>query len=281
MNSKLPIDSSPTRRSFIKSAATALSIAALGNATRLLARKADPDEEAILGTDPLSRGPYHLGKIIYSNPLRSQADLAGFRLEGEAVVTFPNARMRLENKLDAALGQKSNFVYWFPTKLPANFAASWEFRPIRDPGLCMVFFSANGKQGEDLFSPALPPRHGDYAEYHHGSINTLHLSYFRRSKPGERFFQTCNLRKSYGFHLVAEGADPLPSAAFAEGPYAIDIIKCGPEVSFYINRLPILTWTDDGKTFGPQLGEGYFAFRQMAPLQAEYENFVIREVQRG
>nr|WP_322786734.1 hypothetical protein [Paenibacillus alginolyticus] len=32
-------------------------------------------------------------------------------MEGQAVVSFPLNRMRMENKLDPMLGQQSNFVY--------------------------------------------------------------------------------------------------------------------------------------------------------------------------
>ena len=80
---------------------------------------------------------------------------------------------------------------------------------------------------------------------------------------------------------MAEGADPLPAVLDAAPPYHIELIKCGPEVAFLIEGLPILHWTDDGKTFGPVLGPGHFGFRQMAPLQAEYENFVVREVAKA
>jgi hypothetical protein len=142
----------------------------------------------------------------------------------------------------------------------------------------MVFFAARARTGGDIFDPGLAARNGDYAQYHHGDIDTFHLSYFRRSKPGERAFHVCNLHKSHGFHLAAEGPDPLPPVADAKPPYRIDLVKCGPDVAFFIDRLPILAWRDDGREFGPVLGAGRFGFRQMAPFQGEYENLVIREV---
>jgi hypothetical protein len=172
-------------------------------------------------------------------------------------------------------------VFWCPNEFPADVAISWEFWPIREPGLCILFFAAVGREGEDLFAPSLARRTGEYGMYHHGDINALHISYFRRRYPQERAFQTCNLRKSYGFHLVALGADPIPSVGDAQPPYHIQLIKCGPDVAFYINDLPILRWIDDGQSYGPILGEGKIGFRQMAPLIAEYANLRVQAVERN
>lgn len=102
------------------------------------------------------------------------------------------------------------------------------------------------------------------------------MSYFRRRYPEERAFHTCNLRKSRGFHLVAQGADPLPPVADARPPYRIALTKAGPRVAFAINGLPILAWTDDGETFGRARAGGKIGFRQMAPLVAEYTNLQVR-----
>jgi len=271
------------RRSFLRMAGAAGAAACFGAS---LGRAVDPasvdrEEMQLRGADPGRLGPFALGREIHRNALASAEDVRGFRLEGQALVSFPAGRLRLANALDPALGQKSNFVYWFARELPADFAAGWDFRPLRDPGLCMVFFGARARSGADIFAPGLALRAGEYAQYHHGDIDTLHLSYFRRSRPRERDFQVCNLRKSYGFHLVAEGADPLPPVREAAPPYRIELVKCGADVAFFIDRLPVLRWTDDGQTYGPVLGAGRFGFRQMAPLVAEYSNFTVREVRRS
>jgi hypothetical protein len=224
--------------------------------------------------------PYRFAELIYENPLAVHADIAGFRLEGEAAISFPQGRMRAENRRDPAEGQKANFVYWCPVDLPADIAVSWDFWPIREPGLCILFFAAAGVEGQDLFDPSLALRTGEYKMYHHGDINAFHISYFRRRHPDERAFHTCNLRKSYGFHMVAQGADPLPSVVDSQPPYRIQLVKCGPEVAFVINDLPILQWVDDGQTYGPLLGGGKIGFRQMAPLIAEYANLQVHALEK-
>lgn len=223
---------------------------------------------------------YQLTDLIYENSLASAEHVKSFRLEGEASISFPNGRLRMENLRDPAEGQRSNFVFWCPEDFPPDVAISWDFWPLREPGLCILFFAATGRQGEDLFDPRLAPRTGEYKQYHHGDINALHVSYFRRRWPEERAFHTCNLRKSYGFHMVAQGADPLPSVEDADSPYRIGLVKCGPEVAFYINDLPIFHWCDGGQTYGPLLGGGKIGFRQMAPLIGEYANLQVQGVER-
>lgn len=223
---------------------------------------------------------FTLGESIYANPLAHPSDVRGFRLEGEAQISFPEGRMRMENALDPELGQKSNFVYWCPEEFPSDIAVTWEFWPLREPGLCILFFAARGRGGESIFAPGLAERAGEYNQYHHGDIDAFHISYFRRRWPQERAFHTCNLRKSYGFHMVAQGADPLPSVEDAAPPYRIRLVKCGPDVAFWINDLPILHYVDDGETYGPPLGGGRIGFRQMAPLVAEYANLSVHSVER-
>jgi hypothetical protein len=223
---------------------------------------------------------YRLTDLVYRNPLAAASDVTGFRLEGEAAISFPQGRMRMENRRDPAEGQKANLVYWCPEDLPADISISWDFWPIREPGLCILFFAATGIHGEDLFDPRLAERTGEYQTYHHGEINAFHISYFRRKHPQARAFQTCNLRKSYGFHLVAQGADPLPSVTDATPPYRCQLAKCGPEIAFAINDLQVLRWADDGETYGPFLGGGKIGFRQMAPLIAEYANLEVYGVEQ-
>lgn len=218
------------------------------------------------------------GDLIYENALASPADVADWRIEGSAAVSFPQGRMRMENTLDPGLGQAANFVHWCPVAFPDDIVISWDFWPLREPGLCVFFFAATGRAGRDLFDPSVPARNGEYAQYHHGDMDALHLSYFRHWAVEERAFHTCNLRKSYGFHMVAQGADPLPSVPEAQPPYHIDLWKSGPGVAFAINDLPILRWHDDGTVGGPVRGGGRIGFRQMAPLIAEYANIEVHTI---
>ncbi len=223
---------------------------------------------------------FEFSELIYENLLASAGDIEGFQMEGDAAVSFPQGRMRLENLRDPEEGQKANYVFWCPEVFPDNIALSWDFWPIREPGLAMMWFAARGQNGEHVLDPDLAPRQGIYNQYYDGDINALHISYFRRKQPKERAFHTCNMRKSKGFHMVAQGGDPIASVQDATPPYHIQIIKYGPEVTFSINDLRIFRFVDDGQTYGPALADGSIGFRQMAPLIAEYASLRIYAVEK-
>ncbi len=213
--------------------------------------------------------------LIYENPLACEADIQNFILEGQAKISFPNGRMQMENALDAENGQKANYVLWCPEDFPSDVLITWDFLPIKEPGLCMLFFSALGKGGEDIFDGKLAGRTGEYHHYHHGDINAFHVSYFRRKEPDERAFHVCNLRKSYGLHLVAQGGDPVPDADEVKEPYRLAVRKEKNLVTFSVNELEVFRFEDDGKTYGPLLQGGKIGFRQLAPLVADYGNLKV------
>ncbi|WP_202077731.1 DUF1961 family protein [Caldalkalibacillus salinus] len=225
--------------------------------------------------------PDHLCRdrsLIYANKLASAKDVRDFTMEGKGVISFPQGRLRMENSLNAQEGQKANFVYWLNQDFPSDLCVEWEFWPIREPGLCILFFAAIGQNGEDLFDSTLQKRTGEYAQYHSGDIHTYHVSYFRRKYTEERAFQTVNLRKSRGFHLVCQGADPMPSVSDATPPYHMKLYKYEGHIQFFINDLILFDWTDDGQTYGPILKGGKIGFRQMAPLIGEYANLRVYEL---
>ncbi|TDQ37404.1 DUF1961 family protein [Aureibacillus halotolerans] len=221
---------------------------------------------------------YEKGSLLYSNALSSEEDVKGFVMEGDGVVTFPHQRMRIENLRPPEDGQKANTVFWCPETFPANISISWQFWPIREPGLCILFFAAKGQGGEHVLNADLQKRTGEYSLYHHGDINAYHVSYFRRKYEEERAFQTVNLRKSYGFHMVTQGPDPLPAVLDARPPYTMELYVFNGEVSFHINTLEIFRWQDDGVAYGSLLEGGSIGFRQMAPLIAEYANLQVHEL---
>ncbi len=217
-------------------------------------------------------------KLIYENALSSTEDIKGFRLEGSAEIYFEQNKMRMKNALPPELGQKSNFVLWCPEEFPADIMVEWDFRPIEEPGLAILFFSAAGCQGEDLFDSSLQTRDGQYHLYHSGDINAYHVSYFRRRYESERGFHTCNLRKSAGNHLVIQGGDPIPDCADALEEYHITLTKKNGKITFMINDLTVFTWQDNGVEYGPVHGGGKIGFRQMAPMIGEYSNFRVFEL---
>jgi hypothetical protein len=218
-------------------------------------------------------------RLIYENSLSKEEDVKDFVLEGKAAVSFPNGRMRIESVISPDEGQKANYVFWCDREFPENVRIEWDFKPVSEPGLAMIFLAAKGIDGEDLFDKKLKPRTGEYSQYHHGDINAFHISYFRRKEKDERQFHTCNLRKSYGFYLVAQGADPIPDADEAKEFYHLTVVKTGRRLSFSVNDLKVFEFEDDGTTYGPLLKGGKIGFRQLAPLVAEYANLKVFELE--
>lgn len=214
-------------------------------------------------------------ELIYRNLLSKQEDVEGFVLEGKAEISFESARMRLASTVEPSLGQAANYVYWCPMVFPSDIEISWNFYPMSDSGLCMMFFAATGLYGTDLFDPELSPRDGKYDCYFDGAINAFHASYYRRKARSERAFRTCNLRKSKGFYLVAQGADPIPDLSDCMAPYRIKIIKYKNCVQFYINNMEIYKYIDDGQSCGGLLQGGRIGFRQMSPMIAEYSDLCV------
>ena len=226
--------------------------------------------------------------LLYKNALDSTSSVTDWVPEGPVKVSANDRALELAS----SGGLEDHFTFWCPEKFDDRIRVSWDFSPRSEPGLAMLFFGAaaaspqlNTNGGSDtktsndgIFDKSLALRNGAYPQYHTGDIRTLHVSYFRRRWEGERAFHTCNLRKSPGFHLVAQGADPLPPVADARGAfYRIEVIKDGADIRFYIDGLQLFTWTDDATT-GPMINGGRIGFRQMAPLVARYRNLEVRQL---
>ncbi|SEN51359.1 protein of unknown function [Amphibacillus marinus] len=222
---------------------------------------------------------FETGDVLYYNRLACEQDLSDFHAEGEVNMQFIDNSLVLASRLNPEQhGDFAHWVLWCKHDFPDRISIEWTFKPLEEPGLCMLFFAAQGQNGEDIFDQSLPRRYGHYPQYHSGAINTYHLSYFRRKWPDERAFCTCNLRKSAGFHLVAQGADPLPTVKDVKESYQLKLIKYEQYIQFSINNLVVLEWLDQGSEFGSMLTTGKLGFRQMAPLKAMYRDLKVSEL---
>ena len=206
----------------------------------------------------------------YLNPLRALSDLDGWVAEGpHSADASPEGLV-----FSSDGGDDAHWVLWCPEVFGDRIRITWEFSPRSEPGLAILFFGASAVSGADVFDDGLAARSGVYAHYHSSDIRTLHASYFRRRFPEERAFHLTNLRKSPGAHLVAQGADPLPSVGDADGFYRMEVVKDGADVSMSINELPLWSWHDDEST-GPRATVGRIGFRQMSPLVACYRRLEV------
>lgn len=212
--------------------------------------------------------------LLYRNALTGPDDIADWIAEGPV-----DARRGDDGLLlSSGGGHDDHWTLWCPEVFGDRIRVTWEFSPREEPGLAMLFFGAAAAAGGGIFDPGLAPRSGAYPQYHSSDLRTLHVSYFRRRWDDERAFHTANLRKSPGFHLVAQGADPLPPVRDARGSfYRIELVHDAGRVQFSIDGLPLFQWDDD-ETTGPRAGAGRIGFRQMAPLTAAYRNLEVHRL---
>jgi hypothetical protein len=127
----------------------------------------------------------------------------------------------------------------------------------RKEGLNIVFFSARGLKGESIFDPSQAPRDGTYKQYHSGDLQCYHISYWAAGRG------TANLRKSKGFHLVAEGKD-LIAGAPQDAFQTVRVYKRGGAIRLTVDDVVALAWNDDGKINGHVYDRsGWFGLRQM------------------
>lgn len=211
-------------------------------------------------------------KLLYRNTFNSSDAIAGWVAEGPINATVNKNTLELRG----AGGIDDHFVYWIPEEFPDGIRVTWDFTPLQEPGLAMLFFGAKALKGGSIFDEDLAPRNGSYPQYHSGDIRTLHASYFRRRWPEERAFHLANLRKSPGFYLVAQGADPLPPVPDANGAfYKIEVVKDGRYMQFSINGLLLFSWKDKDPATGPVIKGGRIGLRQMNPLVAQYRNLEV------
>ncbi len=213
------------------------------------------------------------GKLLYERELSKASDVAEWIAEGPVKLEFEDGWMKMDS--ERPKGPKGNIVYWCDRDFPEDFIAEWEFQCISHYGLCIVFFSAKGKNNEDIFHPSLDKREGIFSKYHSGDINCYHISYYANTPncPGR---STSNMRKNHGCYLVATGPISIPPGS--KGIHKITLAKIGPEVQLGIDGERSVKFYDDGKTYGPVLGGGKIGLRQMQWMIAKYRNFRIYEV---
>lgn len=211
-------------------------------------------------------------KLLYRNTFNDTSALNGWVAEGPVNATVSNNTLTLAG----AGGPDDYFVYWLPEVFPDEIRIKWEFQPIQEPGLAMFFFGATSVDGGSIFDPSLKPRNGSYPQYHSSDIRLLHASYFRRRWPVERNFHVANLRKSPGFNLVTQGADPIPSVEDVQGVYyKIEVVKDKRQVTFKVNDLLLFSFDDTKTDTGPVVRGGRIALRGMQPLIANYRNLEV------
>lgn len=211
------------------------------------------------------------GEVIFTESFDKPLDMKQWVLEGPAELKVKAGRLEIHND--------QHCVLWLKKKLPRDFVAAWDVQPGQVDGLTIVFLAAMGAgpEGRDLFDPALAKRDGDFRQYTRGDIRCYHFSYYA----GRR--GSANMRKNPGFYMVGMGPELIGSrmAAGAKGPFRVVVVRRGGRIECAVDNKRFLAFDDDGKTYGPAHGAGYFGLRQMGHSKmVAYDNLVIRKLKK-
>jgi hypothetical protein len=213
------------------------------------------------------------GDLIYSNTLSSEEELKSWVMEGAGETQFSEGWMSM-----FSAEEKGHHVYWCPKELPESFIAEWEVRNLHtEAGLCIVFFAANGAEGEDVLSADLKLRDGAFKQYTKGDINNYHISYYANT-PTQKDRPHAHLRKNKGFYKVQTGESGI--AYDSEETHRVKLIKDNGHIQMLVDGRPIIDWTDDGAKYGPILGAGKLAFRQMKWTRFQYKDLKVWELKK-
>ena len=220
------------------------------------------------------------GEIFYESSFADQHAVKEWVMEGAGLLEFRDGWMHMHAhnwRWYHWFSNPGHHVFWCPAEIPDRFIAEWEAQNLEpDAGLCIVFFSAKGIHGEDIFDASLSKRNGDFKQYTKGEINCYHISYYANNPLSEPGRGSTNLRKNRGFHLVQTGLEGIPTASGAI--HKMRLIKDGSRIVMFVDDRRIIDWTDDGEQYGRALAGGRIGLRQMRWSHFRYRDFKIWEI---
>jgi len=217
---------------------------------------------------------FEKGSLLYKNKLAARKDVSDWIMEGPGNVEFSDQWMHMY-----APDEEMHHVFWCPEDFPASFIAEWEMQNMEpDAGLCIIFFSARGMNGESIFDPSFPPRDGTFRQYNRSDhFNCYHISYYANAKP-KPGREISHLRKNSGFHKVHIGKPGIPTSS--KDRHQITMIKDGAHILMFVDDRKIIDWMDDGRTYGLVLEDGKMGFRQMQWTHFRYRDFRVWEIKK-
>ena len=170
--------------------------------------------------------------------------------------------------------EPSHMVVWNKTRFPADLM--FEFTVNHhgsDNGLTLVFFAAEGQEGQEIFDFALPPRNGVYRNYNRGQLRNYTVSYWSRNKAphlvarGEQF--TNRIRKNPGANILATDASQTDKCSDCD--FKVRILKVAGNITAEINGIVVNDVTDPDPH-----GGGYIGLRSMEGVDVvSYDDFKV------
>ena len=160
-----------------------------------------------------------------------------------------------------------HIVLWNKQKTPDNYVVEFDLQHHSPMGLFILFFSADGLNGKDLFSKELKPRNGIFNQYVRGDNQSYHISTYTPHRG------TANLRRNPGAHRLKTTKDlasMTPSSSFK-----YRLIKWGNRFQYYLGDQLQMDYTDTSES---PLGSGYAGLRLMAGARISVEKFRIHKL---
>ena len=169
-------------------------------------------------------------------------------------------------------------VVWNKNRFPAD--VMFEFTVNHhgsDNGLTLVFFAADGVEGQDIFDLELPPRYGVYRNYNKGRLRNYTVSYWSRNKKpslmakGEQY--TNRIRKNPGANILA--TDDSLTDKCKDCDFKIRILKVAGNISVEIDGVVANHVIDPDAPHGG----GYIGLRSMEGVDTvSYDDFKVWSV---
>ena len=174
--------------------------------------------------------------------------------------------------------EPSHMVVWNKNRFPADMM--FEFTVNHhgsDNGLTLVFFAAEGAQGQDIFDLELPSRNGIYRNYNKGRLRNYTVSYWSRNKKpslvakGEQY--TNRIRKNPGANIIA--TDDSLTDKCNDCDFKVRILKVAGNISVEINGVVANHVVDPDAPHGG----GYIGLRSMEGVdKVSYDDFKVWSV---
>jgi len=171
----------------------------------------------------------------------------------------------------------SHMVVWNKNRFPADMMFEFTINHHgSENGLTLVFFAAQGLQGQEIFALNLPPRKGDYRKYNRGALSNYTVSYWSRNKAegaikkGEQYSN--RVRKNPGANLLATNASLTDQCNDCD--FRVRILKIAGNITAEINGTVVNHVTDPDPH-----GGGYIGLRSMQGVtKVSYEDFKVWSV---
>lgn len=203
--------------------------------------------------------------------------LENWMTEGKVKAIIIAGKLQFESTDTEIENPKGNI--WWRVNVKSPYILEFDYKSVTDFGLSMIFWNAEGLNGDDVFSWK---RTGKYTEYVSDRLRAYHVSFHRFGS------NLSNVRKAPGFHLVSSAPDPIEMNDTTT--HRISIACTGNRQRLFVDGKLVHDFTDTGQPCisttswqhnlpctgtGKVPEKGAIAIRHTQKQIAVYDNFVV------